>query len=402
MGGDRGDRHRRPRRARHARPGAVPRLASTPLDAGARPRGDRAVGRRARSGCRSRTPRAAVVRVAERQHGRGAARDLGRPRPRPAPVRAGRARRRRPDARLQVADELGIAAVLVIPRWPGITAALGLLGADVRHDLARGFVPPAGAALGTGDWTRCSPRSSDEVRPLLAGARSQLRVGRARHALPRTGVRADRAAAGAAGHRRHAGARRCAGSTPPTAAPTGTTTPAAPTEIVTVRCRATIALPAPAITEAPGSARPVGSRTVARRAPRRARPRVAGRDDRLAGPAIVEQEDSTITVPAGWTLRGAPGRHAAPGARMTIDPVTQEILNGAFSSIAEEMAVVEYRSSYSPIIREMLDFSCGIFDAAGPADRALRDDPGPARADAVRRCSRASRSTGRRPRGAAT
>jgi N-methylhydantoinase B/oxoprolinase/acetone carboxylase alpha subunit len=48
-----------------------------------------------------------------------------------------------------------------------------------------------------------------------------------------------------------------------------------------------------------------------------------------------------------------------------IDPVTQEILSGAFSSIAEEMAVVEYRSSYSPIIREMLDFSCGVFDAAG-------------------------------------
>ena len=50
---------------------------------------------------------------------------------------------------------------------------------------------------------------------------------------------------------------------------------------------------------------------------------------------------------------------------MSIDQVTQEILNGAFSSIAEEMAVVEYRSSYSPIIREMLDFSCGIFDATG-------------------------------------
>ena len=50
---------------------------------------------------------------------------------------------------------------------------------------------------------------------------------------------------------------------------------------------------------------------------------------------------------------------------MSIDPITQEILNGAFSSIAEEMAVVEYRSSYSPIIREMLDFSCGIFDATG-------------------------------------
>jgi N-methylhydantoinase B len=48
-----------------------------------------------------------------------------------------------------------------------------------------------------------------------------------------------------------------------------------------------------------------------------------------------------------------------------LDPVTQEILAYAFSEIAEEMAVVEYRSSFSPIIREMLDFSCGAFDAEG-------------------------------------
>ena len=48
-----------------------------------------------------------------------------------------------------------------------------------------------------------------------------------------------------------------------------------------------------------------------------------------------------------------------------LDPVTQEILRHAFSGIAEEMAVVEYRSSFSPIIREMLDFSCGTFDEEG-------------------------------------
>ncbi len=48
-----------------------------------------------------------------------------------------------------------------------------------------------------------------------------------------------------------------------------------------------------------------------------------------------------------------------------LDPVTQEILGHAFAGIAEEMAVVEYRSSFSPIIREMLDFSCGTFDAEG-------------------------------------
>jgi N-methylhydantoinase B len=48
-----------------------------------------------------------------------------------------------------------------------------------------------------------------------------------------------------------------------------------------------------------------------------------------------------------------------------IDPVTQEILAFAFREVAEEMAVVEYRSSFSPIIREMLDYSCGLFDPAG-------------------------------------
>jgi N-methylhydantoinase B len=47
------------------------------------------------------------------------------------------------------------------------------------------------------------------------------------------------------------------------------------------------------------------------------------------------------------------------------DAVTQEILANAFTSVAEEMAVVEYRSSFSPIIREMLDFNCGVFDAQG-------------------------------------
>src|SRR5690606_31750256 len=50
---------------------------------------------------------------------------------------------------------------------------------------------------------------------------------------------------------------------------------------------------------------------------------------------------------------------------MKIDPVTQEILDSALRSISEEMAVVEYRSSFSPVIREMLDYNCAIFDQHG-------------------------------------
>jgi N-methylhydantoinase B len=45
-----------------------------------------------------------------------------------------------------------------------------------------------------------------------------------------------------------------------------------------------------------------------------------------------------------------------------LDSVTRDILHGAFTAIAEEMAVVQYRSSFSPIIRDIRDYSCVLFD----------------------------------------
>ncbi len=66
------------------------------------------------------------------------------------------------------------------------------------------------------------------------------------------------------------------------------------------------------------------------------------------------------------------------------DAVTQQILASGFRHIAEEMAVVEYRSSYSPIIREMLDFNCGIFGVDGRAIANSEQIPGATWLDAVR------------------
>ena len=203
----------------------------------------------------------------------------------------------------QIADELGIARI-VIPRWPGITAALGLLGADVRHDLARGFVLPAGAALAPA-LDAVLAALAEEAAPLLQGARSQLRWsvdvryrGQAYEltvplaARPVTDATIERAMRGF-----HAAHRRAYGHA----------TPGAPTEIVTVRAVARQAVVAPPITEAPAEARPVGSRAV--HGVRHAVHDRLALDEAtvLAGPAIVEQEDSTVHVPAGWTLRGAPG-----------------------------------------------------------------------------------------------
>jgi N-methylhydantoinase B len=48
-----------------------------------------------------------------------------------------------------------------------------------------------------------------------------------------------------------------------------------------------------------------------------------------------------------------------------LDPITFELVHAGLVSTAEEMGVVLKRSSHSPIIREMDDFSCALFAAEG-------------------------------------
>ncbi|QEC47278.1 methylhydantoinase [Baekduia soli] len=97
--------------------------------------------------------------------------------------------------------------------------------------------------------------------------------------------------------------------------------------------------------------------------------------DRLEGPAIIEQYDTTTVVPPG--LVAEVDRHGnividcrrtqeASAAVATLDtPVLMRVIGGAFSSIAKEMASVLYRMSYSSIIRESEDLGAGIFDRDG-------------------------------------
>ena len=59
-----------------------------------------------------------------------------------------------------------------------------------------------------------------------------------------------------------------------------------------------------------------------------------------------------------------PTRRTTRHAR-TLDPITFELVHAGLISIAEEMGVVLKRSSYSPIIRDMDDFSCAVFAADG-------------------------------------
>jgi N-methylhydantoinase B len=50
---------------------------------------------------------------------------------------------------------------------------------------------------------------------------------------------------------------------------------------------------------------------------------------------------------------------------MTVDAISLEVFKNLFVSVAEEMGVTLQRASFSPNIRERLDFSCAVFDARG-------------------------------------
>jgi 5-oxoprolinase (ATP-hydrolysing) len=98
--------------------------------------------------------------------------------------------------------------------------------------------------------------------------------------------------------------------------------------------------------------------------------------DRIAGPAIVEQYDTTTVIPPGLTAEidrhgnlivdcsARPQAQGAKGAALAT-PILMRVIGGAFAAIAKEMAGVLYRMSYSSIIRESEDLGAGIFDRDG-------------------------------------
>ncbi len=107
--------------------------------------------------------------------------------------------------------------------------------------------------------------------------------------------------------------------------------------------------------------------------------------DILQGPCIVSQMDSTTVVLQAQQVRveesgdlvltdtraehrpkiGQGRTEGDSDADPVVDAVSYEVLASALTSIAEEMGSVIKRSSYSPIIRDMEDFSCAVFTATG-------------------------------------
>jgi len=99
-------------------------------------------------------------------------------------------------------------------------------------------------------------------------------------------------------------------------------------------------------------------------------------DSTVDGPALISDPVSTTVVEPGWRARldmignlvltrHAPRPAPAADDGTAVDPVRLEVMGGLFMAIAEEMGAALQHSASSVNIRERLDFSCALFDAAG-------------------------------------
>ena len=95
----------------------------------------------------------------------------------------------------------------------------------------------------------------------------------------------------------------------------------------------------------------------------------------ISGPAILAEQNATTVIDPGWQatlqadgcveiLRSSP-RSSAHAVGTQADPVMLEIFNNLFMNIAEQMGLRLQNTAHSVNIKERLDFSCALFNAAG-------------------------------------
>ena len=99
-------------------------------------------------------------------------------------------------------------------------------------------------------------------------------------------------------------------------------------------------------------------------------------EDQIAGPALLREAIATTIVEPGWQARLTgrnhliltrltPRRDQAASAAGRPDPVLLELFNNLFMAVATQCGAVLRNTARSVNIKERLDFSCAIFDAAG-------------------------------------
>ncbi|HEY6135561.1 MAG TPA: hydantoinase B/oxoprolinase family protein, partial [Rubrivivax sp.] len=93
------------------------------------------------------------------------------------------------------------------------------------------------------------------------------------------------------------------------------------------------------------------------------------------GPAIIAERNATTVVEPGWRaqvsaldhllLQRVAPREQRRAIGTMVDPVMLEVFNNLFMNIAEQMGLRLQNTAYSVNIKERLDFSCALFNAAG-------------------------------------
>ncbi|MBO0811084.1 MAG: hydantoinase B/oxoprolinase family protein [Microlunatus sp.] len=159
-------------------------------------------------------------------------------------------------------------------------------------------------------------------------------------------------------------------------------------EAVAVECRSA-AMPAEQLdwSQTPGRSGPAPDRSAVDIWIGGSRQRAEQRDrsgltpaDRVDGPAMITEADTTTVVEPGWSAsvdeHGALvlRRSSEPDssdddqqrdADQSADPVLLEIFNNLFMSVAEQMGAQLQSTAQSVNIKERLDFSCALFDPDG-------------------------------------
>jgi N-methylhydantoinase A len=209
-----------------------------------------------------------------------------------------------------IAEELGIERIIV-PRYPGVASALGLLLSDVRHDLRQTWVQQTGK-LRLKELRQRLGALEREARELLAGSGDgggdvtfevdmRYRGQAYELTVPLAAAGVDQEALRAVERTFHAAHRQAYGHD----------SPVDEIEIVTLRAHATGPMPLPHWNGAGPRGRK-NPRATGRRAiwsaERGAESHAVFERESLAegvaleGPAIVEQDDSTVLVDRGWRL----------------------------------------------------------------------------------------------------
>jgi 5-oxoprolinase (ATP-hydrolysing) len=94
----------------------------------------------------------------------------------------------------------------------------------------------------------------------------------------------------------------------------------------------------------------------------------------VPGPILVDEYDTTVVIPPGWTVRVDPGTHALVLDHVAVeqgdesthaDSIARRLVANALETAADEMATTIFRTAHSAVVRDAMDFSAALCGPTG-------------------------------------